>query len=138
MMIRNSGPLAGQDLLIPVPTSAKEHEYNKALNEIDITSLIAGDQLLIETNHSIYIFIIADPRKGIGNLIGGLLGNYMARACLLSLSIDKSTALQNRKSLRPSMHARFLIESGNRIRCLCTSPITKLIHRSARDTQARF
>lgn len=155
-MIINSSPLISQELPTPIPASltadtirltADDYEdyisveddsytpetvYDRAINEIALARLITGDQLLIETEHSIYLFTLIDPGNETGNLMGGLLGNYTTKACLLSLSTDSDVPLRNSKGLRTGARARFLIDSDSGTRCLLTSTITKLVHRKAK------
>jgi hypothetical protein len=110
----------------------RESVYDRAVNEIAIARLTAGDQLFIETEHSIYLFTITDPNNDTGSLIGGLLGNYATKASLLALSTDSNLSIRKCKGFRTGARARFLIDSDSGARCLLTSTITKLVHRKAK------
>lgn len=106
----------------------------QSLKEINLDSLRAGDQILIETAHSIYSFTITDPHIPSGKLIGGVLGNRLVKASLVPLYSGSRRLRLVRRTLRTNSKFIFLLEHGNYLRRLTTSAVTKLIHRKKVET----
>jgi hypothetical protein len=106
-----------------------------SLNEINLDGLSAGDQILIETAHSLYSFTITDPHIPSGKLIGGILGNRPVNAALVPSYSGNRRLRFVRRKLRTSSKFTFLLEHGNCLRRLTTSVVTKLIHRKKGGTR---
>ena len=100
-----------------------------SVNEINLDGLGKSDQILIETAHSVYSFTITDPAVPAGKLIGGVLGNRQVNASLVPSQLRGGSSRFARRSLRTGSRLMFLIEYGNNLRRLTTSPVTKLLYR---------
>ena len=87
--------------------------------------LRAHDQILIHTRQGTYVFLVTDPAKHFGLVVGGLFGNYAARAVLGVLP----AAHDHR--LRVGARAVFRIESSAGSMSVTTSVITQLTYRPA-------
>jgi hypothetical protein len=81
---------------------------------------------VIRTAHSTYIFLVIDPSKHLGLVVGGLFGDYTAEAFL-----EVSPISQDQR-LRAGVRVHFYVRSNMRSRRVTTSAITGLIHRRAR------
>lgn len=106
--------------------SSPSHESAAAGYELDLDSLSAGDEVVIETAHSTYRFTVDDPAIPAGRLIGGVLGNEAVDAALVAHQGTIVSSRLARKKLRAGAKAIFLIEWGNRLRRLTTSRVTRL------------
>jgi hypothetical protein len=93
--------------------------------EIALDQLRVNDQVLIQTAHSTYIFLVIDPAKHLGLVVGGLFGDYAAEAYL------EVTPITRDQCLRAGVRACFYIRSSSGYRRVITSAITSLIHRRA-------
>jgi hypothetical protein len=93
--------------------------------EIALDQLRIGDQVVIQTAHSAYIYLVTDPAKRLGMVVGGVFGNYAAEAFL-----KVSPAADNYR-LRAGARALFYIRSSAGYRRVTTSVITGLILRRA-------
>ncbi|HST21101.1 MAG TPA: hypothetical protein VLR90_08290 [Blastocatellia bacterium] len=106
-----------------------------AVNEINLDKLVAADQILIETTHSVYSFTITDPGIPSGKLIGGVLGNRQVKASLVPSQLHDSSRFA-RRSLRIGSRLMFLIEHENYLRRLTTSTVTKILYRKEVRTRS--
>lgn len=107
-----------------------------SVNEIDLDKLVAADQILIETSHSVYNFTITDPGLPSGKLIGGVLGNRQVKASIMPSQLRGSNSRFARRSLRTGSKLMFLIEHEGALRRLTTSTITKLLYRKEVRTRS--
>lgn len=107
-----------------------------SVSEIDLDKLVAADQILIETAHSVYNFTITDPGLPSGKLIGGVLGNRQVKASLLPSQLRSSNSRFARRGLRIGSKIMFLIEHGGTLRRLTTSTVTKLLYRKEVRTRS--
>ena len=123
---KRSGPLVGAELAITSAASSAESPSEVALNQ-----LRADDQLLIQTAHSTYIFLVLDRANRIGMVVGGAFGDYAERAHLEGVPDARDGCL------RTGMRVRFHVESGAGRRRVTSSIITGLIHRKARTGPLR-
>jgi hypothetical protein len=96
--------------------------------EIALDQLRANDQILIQTAFSAYVFLVIDPAKPLGLVVGGVFGDYAAEASLEVLSIRPTSRL------RVGLCARFHVESPAGCRRITTSVITNLLCRRAGAT----
>jgi hypothetical protein len=94
-----------------------------ATPEIALDQLHTGDQILIRTVNSTYIFLVTDPAKRLGLLVGGVFGNYAAHAVLDVWPVEPD------QRLRAGARARFQVESSAGIKRVISSVITGLTHR---------
>lgn len=100
-----------------------------AVAEIHLNELAEGDMLLIQTANSVYSFIVADAGSCSGLLMGGRLGEASVAALLVGAQerSDEDGGTQE-SHLAESLHAVFLVASGNDSRRLVTSAIKRLTH----------
>ncbi|HJQ68340.1 MAG TPA: hypothetical protein VKA70_05185 [Blastocatellia bacterium] len=64
-------------------SSLAEPVAEQRVSRVDTDSLRRADQILVETERSVYVFTVKDPAALSGKLIGGLLGNRLVDAYLL-------------------------------------------------------
>ena len=95
-----------------------------ATAEIALDQLRAGDQILIHTLHSTYIFLILDPAKQLGQVVGGVFGDYAIEVLLDTMPVAHD------HRLRAGMRVLFLA-AGSRGKRVTTSVIKRLVHRPA-------
>lgn len=95
----------------------------EAIPEIELDQLSAGDQIVIFTTHSDYIFLVSDPAKHLGMVIGGVFGNYAVEAYLRVLPVAGDCRL------RAGSRAVFYVGSSVGCRRVTTSIITNLVLR---------
>jgi hypothetical protein len=84
--------------------------------------------LLIQTAHSVYLFLgstAADPR---GQLAGGVFGEFPIGALLVGAISTSNSKSESRTALTAGSRAVFHIESDGVWRRVVTSPIVKLVH----------
>lgn len=91
--------------------------------EIAFDQLRVNDQIVIRTAHSAYIFLVVDPLRQLGLVVGGVFGNYATEAYL-----DTAPVTQDNR-LRTGLRARFHTGADGMGRRVITSVITELIHR---------
>jgi hypothetical protein len=108
----------------PSPTDSLS-DFIGTTPEIALDQLRIGDQIVIQTAHSAYIYLVTDPAKRLGMVVGGVFGNYAAEAFL-----RVSPAADNYR-LRAGARALFYIRSSAGYRRVTTSVITDLILRRA-------
>jgi len=125
---RQSGALAGDATARanqrPSP-SISPSDFIEATPEIPFDQLRPGDQIVIQTAHSAYIFLVRDPARRLGMVVGGVFGNYAAEAYLEVLSVADDFRR------RAGACAIFYVTSGAECRRVRTSVITCLIYRRA-------
>jgi hypothetical protein len=93
--------------------------------EIALDQLRVNDQVLIRTRHGAYTFLVIDPAKHLGLVVGGLFGDYAAEAFL---EVTPNTRDQR---LRAGLRVCFYVRSSLGRRSVITSAVTELIHRRA-------
>ena len=93
-------------------------------DEIILGDVGSADRIAIETNNSIYVFIVTNPAGRGGILIGGAAWRGPVRACLLH------------ERLRAGSNTHFLIASGDKFFHATTSRVRRINHmkRSATAT----
>ena len=91
--------------------------------EITLDQLRINDQVVIRTAHSTYIFLVIDPSKHLGLVVGGLFGDYAAEAFL---EMEPGTCDHR---LRAGVRLCFYIESSAGGKRVTTSAVTDLIYR---------
>jgi len=91
--------------------------------EIALDQLRVNDQVVIRTAYSTYIFQVIDPSKHLGMVIGGVFGDYAARAYLEVAPITRD------HRLRTGVRVCFYVESNPWGKRVTTSVVTELIHR---------
>lgn len=99
------------------------------VSELDLASLSAGDQLVIETAHSIYSFTVSDPTTPSGRLMGGVLGNRLVNAALIPSRSASGPVRLVHNDLGNGAKMIFIIEQGHNLRRLTTSAVMRLLHR---------
>jgi hypothetical protein len=95
----------------------------EATAEIALNQLRANDQVLIQTVHSTYIFLVTNPGKCLGLVVGGVFGDYAVEASLEAFPFAHDC------NLRAGVRVRFYVESAAGSKRVTTSVITNLIHR---------
>lgn len=95
----------------------------EATAEIALNQLLANDQILIQTVHSTYVFLVTNPAKCLGLVVGGVFGDYAAEASLEAFPFVHDC------NLRAGVRVRFYVESAAGSKRVTTSVITNLIHR---------
>ena len=91
--------------------------------EIALDQLRVNDQVVIRTEHGAYIFLVIDPSKHLGLVIGGVFGNYAAEAVL---EVEPGTRDHR---LRTGVRVCFYIGSREGGKRVTTSAVTDLIYR---------
>jgi hypothetical protein len=108
---------------------------SEAVSEIALDSLSATDCLLIKTANSTYRFLIVDPHRRRGILMGGALGSGAATTVLLGAEIRKGGQVSALLSkLREGSRAIFFVALPDGVNQLITSPITGLVRTRAKTT----
>jgi len=117
---------------------AKQHRRpyaSEAVSEIALGSLSAADCLLIKTANSTYAFVIVDPKRGRGILMGGALGSGAVTTVLLGAEIRNAGQVTLVLSkVHEGSRAIFFVESRGGVNQLITSPITRLVCTRAKRT----
>lgn len=111
--------------------TARESFYisEETVSQIDLDSLSANDQVLIETTRSIYVFTIIDPVAISGRLIGGVLGNQIVDAYLLPSYVKSGDSTITHKTIKAGVKFTFVIEASKGIQRLTTSSVNSLLHK---------
>jgi hypothetical protein len=99
------------------------------VSEIGPGSLRAADQILIETEQSVYVFTVKDANALSGRLAGGCLGNRPIDAYLLPTWVESGDSSIHRKSIKAGVKFIFVIEAGIGLQRLTTSTVKALLHR---------
>ena len=125
---RQSGALAvdgnGCADLRPSPTDSLS-DFIGTTPEIALDQLRIGDQIVIQTAHSAYVYLVTDPAQCLGMVVGGVFGNYAAEVFL------KASPAADIYRLRAGARALFYTRSSAGYRRVTTSVITGLILRRA-------
>ena len=91
---------------------------------------------LIQTAHSIYLFLEHTPAERSGLLVGGAVGEKPTAAYLVG-SMDLATGEADYPTcLRAGERAIFQIMSQGVCKRIITSPVVNVVHRQVRATQA--
>jgi hypothetical protein len=108
-------------------------ERGETMVEISLDQLRINDQILIRTKYSTYTFLVIDPTKFLGLVVGGVFGDYAVEAYLET----RSSPLDHR--LRAGIRVSFYASSTVGCRRVTTSAITKILYRRSNSTtpQAR-
>lgn len=126
--------MSGQHCLrsLPEPAASKrsgrlatERIAIEAAPEIALDQMRQSDQIVIQTSHSAYIFLVIDPAKRLGMVVGGFFGDYATEAYL-----DVLPAADDDR-LRAGSHALFYVGSRAGYNRVTTSIITNLVYRPA-------
>lgn len=99
------------------------------VSEIELGSLREADQILIETEQSVYVFTVNDPNALSGRLAGGCLGNRPVYAYLLPTWVVSGDSSIHHKSIKAGVKFIFVIEAGIGLQRLTTSTVKALAHR---------
>lgn len=119
----------------PEALRPQKSEADWPVSEIDLDSLSASDEILIETARSVYCFTVTDPTVPSGKLIGGILGNRQVSASLVLLR-SGGAKRHARGSIRTGSKLIFLIERGHNLRRLTTSTVTGLQRKKEAKTRS--
>lgn len=114
---------------------ARQTARPEAVSEIDLGSLEAADQIVIETAHSLYTFTVTDPLAPSGRLAGGILGDQTVDAYLLSSHADNGASELAHKRLKAGLRSIFVIEAEKGPQKLTTSAVKSLLHRKKQEPQ---
>lgn len=93
---------------------------------IAVESLKNGDELIVSTENSQYVFNITDARERRGMLSGGQLGNNAREAVFYCVKIGEGIEDIDNSHIRTNAKAIFFLDTGNGIQRLLTSHIVKL------------
>jgi hypothetical protein len=117
---------------LPEPAASKrsgrlatERIPNEAASEVPLDQMRENDQIVIQTSHSAYIFLVIDPVMRLGLVVGGLFGEYATEAYLEVLPAAHDDRL------RTGSRAIFYVGSRAGYKRVTTSIITNLIYRQA-------
>ncbi|HKR59084.1 MAG TPA: hypothetical protein VJS64_05070 [Pyrinomonadaceae bacterium] len=103
------------------PTSPDQSA--QATPEIALDQTRVNDQVVIRTAHSTYIFLVTDPSRHLGLVVGGLFGDYAAEVFLEVLPVTEH------HRLKAGMRVCFYIGSRAGCKRVITSAVTELIYR---------
>lgn len=117
----NANACAGQR---PSPTNSLS-DSRGTTPEIALDQLRIGDQIVIQTAHSAYVYLVTDPAQRLGMVVGGVFGNYAAEVFL------KASPAADNYRLTAGARALFYTRSSAGYRRVTTSVITGLILRRA-------
>ena len=95
------------------------------MGEVELDRLMPFDTLLIQTEHSLYIFSIGDTSL-LGTLSGGILGKQSVCAMLIALPKGKSASRLKGSKITTGNQIVFFIKSGFEILSVTTSVVTRL------------
>jgi hypothetical protein len=111
-------------------------EQGRYVCEIDLNTLSAFDQILIETAQNAYIFTVTDPTGPAGSLAGGIMGSCPVGAYMLPSYLEIGASEMAHKILRAGAKAAFMIEAAQGLRRLTTSTVISLLHRKSEGAAA--
>jgi hypothetical protein len=100
-------------------------DFADSVTVIACGQLRANDQILIHTEHSTYIFLVIDPIKPLGLVVGGVFGDYAAKVFLDTMPMVQDCVLQTGR--RVIFHAATIFGHKR----VTTSVITELVYRPA-------
>src|SRR5262245_44419033 len=104
---------------------ASESIAIEAAPGIALDQMRQNDQIVIQTSHSAYIFLVIDPANRLGMVFGGWFGDYPTEAYLEVLPAADDDRL------RSGSRALFYVGSPAGYKRVTTSVITNLIYRRA-------
>lgn len=108
---------------------------SEAVSEIALDALNASDCIVIKTANSTYCFVVTDPVKRRGILMGGALGSGKATTVLLGAEIRNDGQVSALLSkLHEGSQAVFFVASSDGVNQLITAPITGLVRTRAKTT----
>ena len=105
-----------------------EQHASEMVAEVDLNHLRAGDQLIILTLHSVYLFTVTDPALRYGELRGMHWGGQPMEAFLMQRPADDNRSNDRHSKLNRGANAVFIIKDRP-LRRLMTSMISGLIYR---------
>lgn len=95
---------------------------------IDFDDLKPKDKLVIRTRNSTYRFLITDPAKRRGVLIGGALGNTTREAVLIeSFGLEENAEPKTSYGLKTGARVLFYLYSTKGAERMATSVIQELV-----------
>jgi hypothetical protein len=92
--------------------------------------------MLIQTAHSLYLFLGSTPADPRGLLVGGVFGEKPIEAFLVGAISTSNSESEYPTSLTAGSRAVFHILSNGEYRRVVTSPIVKLIHTHVRSSES--
>jgi hypothetical protein len=99
--------------------------------EIALDQLRVNDQIVIRTAHGTYIFLVIDPSKHLGLVVGGVFGDYAVEAFLEVAPVTRD------QLLKAGMRVCFYIGSIAGGKRVTTSAVTDLNYRRTGTEQSR-
>ena len=93
----------------------------------------ANSCTLIQTVHSIYLFLGSTPADARGLLVGGALGECPISAFLVGAIATSNSEHESPTSLKTGSRAVFHILSNGFCKRVVTSPIVRLVHTHVRS-----
>jgi hypothetical protein len=113
-----------------------ELETLRILDRAGVDFAGRSDCTLIQTEHSIYLFLEHTPAERSGLLVGGAVGEKPTAAYLVG-SMDLATGEADYPTcLRAGERAIFQIMSQGVCKRIITSPVVNVVHRQVRATQS--
>ena len=113
-----------------------ELETLRILDRAGVDFAGRSDCTLIQTEHSIYLFLEHTPAERSGLLVGGAVGENPTAAYLVG-SMDLATGeIDYPTCLRAGERAIFQIMSQGVCKRIITSPVVNVVHRQVRATQS--
>ena len=113
-----------------------ELETLKILDRAGVDFAGRSNCTLIQTAHSIYLFLEHSPAERSGLLVGGAVGENPTAAYLVG-SMDLATGEADYPTcLRVGERAMFQIMSQGVCKRIITSPVVNVVHRHVRATQS--
>jgi len=108
---------------------------SQAINEIALDALNESDLILIKTVNSTYCFLVSDPVRRLGILMGGVVGGAGVAAVALGAEIGKNGQVSGSfAKLYTGARAIFFLRSPDGPRRLVTSAVTRLVQTKAKTT----
>ena len=118
------------------PKKPTRPDDSEAVSEIALDALNASDFVRIETVNSTYCFLVTDPERRRGILMGGTLASAAATSVLLGAEIRANGQVSGLYAkLCEGARGIFFVSAADRVQQLITSTITKLFHTRAKTTQ---
>ncbi len=103
----------------------EENRLVQHVKEVELDGLMPDDTLLIQTEHSLYIFRIGDTSL-LGTLSGGILGKQSACARLNAVPTGELDSRFKGSKITTGNQIVFFIKSGLKLLSVTTSVVTKL------------
>lgn len=95
------------------------------LSEVELDCLMPDDTLLIQTEHSLYMFSIGDTSL-LGTLSGGVLGKQSVCAMLIAVPTGRLDSRFKGSKITTGNQIVFFIKSGFELLSVTTSVVIKL------------